>query len=84
MSGVSVSNDESQRRIEIDVCERPWKIQSVVVNGKEIDLAGMTEFHLGITAQRATVTCIYDVNYLNFMKRKEKDGNEPLAARQGS
>lgn len=67
---IDVIENPADRTLEISLCDHPHRLQGISVNGRELDMAGLTKVEICIDPSRAVMTLSYETRAFN---NKEKE-----------
>ena len=67
---IDVIASPADRTLEISLCDHPYRLQGISVNGRKLDMAGLTKVEIRIDPSSAIMTLSYETRSLN---NKEKE-----------
>lgn len=67
---IDVIENPADRTLEISLCDYPHRLQGISVNGRELDMAGLTKVEIRIDPSRAVMILSYETRSFN---NKEKE-----------
>lgn len=67
---IDVIENPADRTLEISLCDHPHRLQGISVNGRKLDMAGLTEVEIRIDPSSAIMTLSYETRSFN---NKEKE-----------
>ncbi|WP_418716721.1 hypothetical protein [Bilophila wadsworthia] len=67
---IDVIASPADRTLEISLCDHPYRLQGISVNGRELDMAGLTKVEIRIDPSNAVMTLSYETRSFN---NKEKE-----------
>ena len=66
---IDVIEPPEGRTLEISLCDHPYRLQGISVNGRELEMAGLTKVEIRIDPSNAVKTLSYETRSNN----KEKE-----------
>lgn len=67
---INVIEHPEGRTLEISLCDHPHRLQGISVNGRELDMAGLTTVEICINPLKAVMILSYETHSFN---NKEKE-----------